>query len=68
MFHLSSSAAAAPVDEREAAAAQYMPSRADVLAARWHSGSMPGGGGSCRMAQLGCDKPIGQMTGLKVCL
>ena len=35
MFHLSSSAAAAPVDEREAAAAQYMPSRADVLAARY---------------------------------
>lgn len=33
IFHLSPSSAA--VDEREAAAAQYMPSRADVLAARY---------------------------------
>lgn len=32
IFHLSPASAA--VDEREAAAAQYMPSRADVLAAR----------------------------------
>lgn len=33
MFHLSS-AGAPDVDEREAAAARYMPSRADILAAR----------------------------------
>ena len=68
MFHLSSAAASAPVDEREAAAAQYMPSRADVLAARWHSGSMPKGGGSCRMAQLDFNTPIGQMIRLQVCV
>lgn len=34
MFHLSPGGASAP-DEREAEAAQYMPSRADVLAARY---------------------------------